>query len=219
MWRPPFGVCFRESLVFRLYSEIDQINLSIEAQCGTACLPMGDCHTLAYLTLSDRIFLQVSDKIYFCRYFCTASAETLVADDIADHGVISCMRKQPQRSLWNPMPFIIRQATSIPLNMVILITFVFCTKNYVYRSFLTFPANVSDSSHWVNWPLLQCNNNVDMTVCHTLPIDIITYTTRGKRIWHIYHERNSYPPRPSASGDMSFSHGIYAISFSPSWYK
>ena len=28
-----------------LYSEIDQIHLSIEAQCGTACLPMGDCHT------------------------------------------------------------------------------------------------------------------------------------------------------------------------------
>ncbi len=24
----------------------------------------------------------------------------------------------------------------------------------------------------------------------------------------IYHERNSYPPRPSASGDMSFSHGL-----------
>ncbi len=41
---PPFGVCFRESLVFRLYSEIDQIHLSIEAQCGTAYLPMGDCH-------------------------------------------------------------------------------------------------------------------------------------------------------------------------------
>ena len=42
---PPFGVCFRESLVFRLYSEIDQIHHSIEAQCGTAYLPMGDCHT------------------------------------------------------------------------------------------------------------------------------------------------------------------------------
>ena len=28
----------------RLHSEIDQIHLSIEAQCGTACLPIGDCH-------------------------------------------------------------------------------------------------------------------------------------------------------------------------------
>ncbi len=37
------GVCFRESLVYRLYSEIDQIHLSIEAQCGIAGLPMGDC--------------------------------------------------------------------------------------------------------------------------------------------------------------------------------
>ncbi len=41
---PPFGVCFRESLVIRLYSEIDKIHLRIEAQCSTACLPMGDCH-------------------------------------------------------------------------------------------------------------------------------------------------------------------------------
>ncbi len=40
-----FGVCFRESLVIRLYSEIDQIHLRIEAQCSTACLPMCDCHT------------------------------------------------------------------------------------------------------------------------------------------------------------------------------
>ncbi len=29
---------------FTLHSEIDQIHLSIEAQCGTACLPMDDCH-------------------------------------------------------------------------------------------------------------------------------------------------------------------------------
>ncbi len=35
---PPFGV-------IRLHSEIDQIHLSIKAQCGTACLPTGDCHT------------------------------------------------------------------------------------------------------------------------------------------------------------------------------
>ena len=42
---PPFGVCFRESLVSsRLYSEIDQLHLSIEAQCGTTYLPLGDCH-------------------------------------------------------------------------------------------------------------------------------------------------------------------------------
>ncbi len=29
------GACFLESLVIRLYSEIGQIHLSIEAQCGT----------------------------------------------------------------------------------------------------------------------------------------------------------------------------------------
>ncbi len=39
------GVHFRGSLVVRLHSEIDQIHLSIEAQCGTARLPLGDCHS------------------------------------------------------------------------------------------------------------------------------------------------------------------------------
>ncbi len=42
---PPIGVCFRESLVVRLHSEIDQIHLSIEAQCVTTLLPLGVCHT------------------------------------------------------------------------------------------------------------------------------------------------------------------------------
>ncbi len=42
------GVCFRESLVYRLYSEIDQIHLNIEAQCGRAGLPrsMGSGHLI-----------------------------------------------------------------------------------------------------------------------------------------------------------------------------
>ncbi len=42
---PPIGVRFRESLVIRLHSEIDQIHISIEAQCVTTLLPLGDCHT------------------------------------------------------------------------------------------------------------------------------------------------------------------------------
>ncbi len=41
---PPIGVRFRKSLVIRLHSEIDQIHLSIEAQCVTTLLPLGDCH-------------------------------------------------------------------------------------------------------------------------------------------------------------------------------
>ncbi len=36
---------------FRLHSEINQIHLSIEAQCGTASLPMGDCHTWYFLII------------------------------------------------------------------------------------------------------------------------------------------------------------------------
>ncbi len=32
-------------LVVRLHSEIDQIHLSIEAQCVTTLLPLGDCHS------------------------------------------------------------------------------------------------------------------------------------------------------------------------------
>ena len=38
-----------------LHSEIDKIHLSIEAQCGTAYLPMGDCHT------SHRLYVLVFD--------------------------------------------------------------------------------------------------------------------------------------------------------------
>ncbi len=37
----------------RLYSEIDQIHLSIEAQCGTAYLPMGDCHIVCHSPCSS----------------------------------------------------------------------------------------------------------------------------------------------------------------------
>ncbi len=43
---PLFRVCFGESLVVRLYSEIDHIHLSIEAQCVSTLLPLGDCHSL-----------------------------------------------------------------------------------------------------------------------------------------------------------------------------
>ena len=41
---PPIRVRFRESLVLSLHSEIDQIHLSIGAQCVTTLLPLGDCH-------------------------------------------------------------------------------------------------------------------------------------------------------------------------------
>ncbi len=42
----PFG----ESLliVFRLYSEIDHIHLSSEAQCVSHLLPLGDCHNISH---------------------------------------------------------------------------------------------------------------------------------------------------------------------------
>ncbi len=43
---PLFRVRFGESLVVRLYSEIDHLHLSIEAQCVIALLPLGDCHTM-----------------------------------------------------------------------------------------------------------------------------------------------------------------------------
>ncbi len=49
---PLIGVRFRECLVVRLHSEIDQIHLSIEAQCVTTLLPLGDCHTWFFLFLN-----------------------------------------------------------------------------------------------------------------------------------------------------------------------
>ncbi len=44
IYGPPIAVRFRESLVIRLHSVIDKIHLSIEAQCVTTLLPLGDCH-------------------------------------------------------------------------------------------------------------------------------------------------------------------------------
>ncbi len=43
---PPIGVRFRESLVVRLYSEIDHIHLSSETQCVSHHLPQVDCHII-----------------------------------------------------------------------------------------------------------------------------------------------------------------------------
>ncbi len=47
------GVFFRESLVIRLYSEIDQIHLSIEAQCGSPLYlcPLGMFATITVISL------------------------------------------------------------------------------------------------------------------------------------------------------------------------
>ncbi len=42
---PLFRVRFGESRVVRLYSKIDHLHHSIEAQCVTTLLPLGDCHT------------------------------------------------------------------------------------------------------------------------------------------------------------------------------
>ncbi len=42
---PPIGIRFRESLVISLYSEIDHLHHSMEAQCDTILLPLGDCHS------------------------------------------------------------------------------------------------------------------------------------------------------------------------------
>ena len=43
---PLFRVRFGESLVVRFYSEICHIHLSIEPQCVTTLLPLGDCHKI-----------------------------------------------------------------------------------------------------------------------------------------------------------------------------
>ncbi len=48
---PLFKVRFGESLVVRLYSEIEHLHLSIEAQCVSHLLPLGDCHKECALQL------------------------------------------------------------------------------------------------------------------------------------------------------------------------
>ncbi len=43
---PHFRARFGESPVVRLYSQIDNLHLSIEAQCISHLLPFGDCHII-----------------------------------------------------------------------------------------------------------------------------------------------------------------------------
>ncbi len=55
------GACFRESLVIRLYSEIGQIHLSIEAQCGTPVYlwmtaTLGDTLTFVFKHIKGLLF-------------------------------------------------------------------------------------------------------------------------------------------------------------------
>ena len=59
---PSIGVHFRKPLVIRLYSEIDQIHLSTEAQCVTTLLPLGDCHSVKYLYLYFKLHRDTVDS-------------------------------------------------------------------------------------------------------------------------------------------------------------
>ena len=56
-----FGACFRESLVIRLYSEIGQIHLSIEAQCGTP--------VYLWVTATPKYFINMSSNFPIIRMF------------------------------------------------------------------------------------------------------------------------------------------------------
>ena len=60
---PLSRVHFRESLVVRLYSEIDHIHLSSEAQCVSHHLPQVDCHSSKLLL----IFLSTTISFVGCK--------------------------------------------------------------------------------------------------------------------------------------------------------
>ncbi len=62
---PPIGVRFRESLAVRLYSEIDQIHLSIEAQCLITLLPPGDCHKMTAFSLNVGVSKMEMHRLHF----------------------------------------------------------------------------------------------------------------------------------------------------------
>ncbi len=77
---------FRESLVFRLYSEIDHLHLSSEAQCVSHLLPLGDCHILTSIFIlmsSESITRSEPTKLHvkhmqFHRWFCQISIAKVV---------------------------------------------------------------------------------------------------------------------------------------------
>ncbi len=77
-----FAVKACDGLVFRLRSEIDQIHLSIEAQCGTACLPVGDCHTIYYLKISFVKDLDWAGSEFFLFHDLSLQTNATTADNI-----------------------------------------------------------------------------------------------------------------------------------------
>ncbi len=91
------------------YSEIDHLHLSIEAQCVSHLLPLGDCHMIQFLVASDIIpdvmanFLVVSDVRIAMKWLLTSWP---TSDDVSD--VIWSLRvghvvcKRPVTSVTSP---------------------------------------------------------------------------------------------------------------------
>ncbi len=92
---PLFRVRFGESLVVRLYSEIDHLHLSIEVQCVIALLPLGDCnrtHCQRYLNKNQNVrgptarpgtiqvlipCMVIDCELRICIYFCIGDIPVL----------------------------------------------------------------------------------------------------------------------------------------------
>ncbi len=62
---PLFRVRCGESLVVRLYSEIDHLHLSIEAQCVSHLLPLGDCHIRIWF-VTQFVYISPQPTEVFC---------------------------------------------------------------------------------------------------------------------------------------------------------
>ncbi len=72
---PLSRVHFGESLVIRLYSEIDHIHLSSEAQCVSHLYPQVDCHTVAVWNIAGPYYINFcgnwsNNHHCFAPYYC-----------------------------------------------------------------------------------------------------------------------------------------------------
>ncbi len=124
---PLFRVRFGESLVVRLYSEIDHIHLGIEAQCVITLLPLGDCHTNTHsdsyycifkpfqITAASYTFIQKTfpgnvwpaegqggnpigkELVYIANYMCTSAA--------IENSKALVLVILPFHSIWTSGPF------------------------------------------------------------------------------------------------------------------
>ncbi len=120
---PPIGVCFRESLVVRLHSESDQIHLSIEAQCVTTLLPLGNLQ-------SDMFYCFIKDlgSLWLCYIRKKLIAGTVTSECLFYHFWTAIKLHSLVQITWFKKPDPLIQTLPSSFHLAITIERIWCIK-------------------------------------------------------------------------------------------